>query len=95
MTKLGLYALIVLLLSLSLPGHAQYALHIHFLDKDSLFNPSRLGLNTNFKSRAECTEYVYRIPSILQTKGFSAASVDTVQFDSLQAMAKIYLGEIY
>jgi outer membrane protein assembly factor BamA len=95
MTKLRLYALIVLFLTTGFTGLSQYALHINFVDKDSLFEPTRLGLNTNFKSKTECTEYIYRIPSILQNKGFTTASVDSVSYDSLHAIAKIYLGEIY
>ena len=95
MTKLRLYVLTTLLLTHGLTALSQYALHIDFVDKDSLFVPSRLGLSTNFKTRTECTEYVYRIPSILQNKGFTTASVDSVRYDSLQALAKIYLGEIY
>ena len=65
------------------------------MDKDSLFNPGRLGLVTSFKSRAECTEYIYKIPGILQSKGFTNASVDSVQYDSLQAYARIWLGVIF
>lgn len=71
---------------------AQYRLQITPVDKDSAFM-QQLRLQTEFRNRMTCEEYVYNIPSLLQTKGYPAASVDSIQFDSLSASLSLYVGE--
>ena len=95
MTKLSRYVCTIMLFLVSHAGFSQYHLNVFFVDKDSLFNQHNLGLQSSFKNRVSCTEYVYQLPAFLQAKGFSTASIDSVQFDSLEASIRLYLGDIY
>jgi outer membrane protein assembly factor BamA len=87
--------LLFLLLSGNISGFAQYRLHIIPVDKDSLFIQKKLGLETSFKSRDACTEYLYTIPGLLQAKGYMTASVDSARYDSAGAAVRLYVGEVY
>jgi len=78
-----------------LNGFSQYQLKIICIDRDSIFDQKNLGLQSNFKNKDACIEYVYRIPFLLQAKGFATASVDTIRFDSLQAQVHLYIGDTY
>ncbi|HCL83503.1 MAG TPA: hypothetical protein DIC22_05975 [Chitinophagaceae bacterium] len=94
MAKLGLYVFIPLLLLASfLPARAQYALHVKLSSPDSLLRASSIGIPPEFKDRAVCTEYVYRLMDMLRNKGFTSASIDSVQFDSASAFLQLYIGE--
>ena len=95
MAKLRLYGLISLLLLASfLPAHAQYRLAGRSQSPRILFsNPHQSGFLPNFKDRAACTEYIYKLTDLLRNKGFTAASIDSVQFDSASAYLQLYLGE--
>lgn len=97
MAKLREYRLIILLLLIlsNLRGLAQYPLHISSVDKDSLFVQKKLGLTTSFRNRAACTEYIYNIPFLLQSKGYMTASLDSMRFDSTGATIRLYVGEAY
>ncbi|HTQ29230.1 MAG TPA: hypothetical protein VMI35_13925 [Puia sp.] len=96
MTKLGLYAAACVWLTLvGLSGYSQYRLKVVCVDRDSVFNQKNLGLQEAFKNRDACTEYIYRMPSILQAKGFAAASIDSIRFDSIQAVVNLYVGDVY
>ena len=70
----------------------QYKLTIKFIDKDSLFTGQELHLQTNFKSQLFCADYINKLPGILNTQGYLAASVDAVNFDSAAATIQLYLG---
>jgi outer membrane protein assembly factor BamA len=59
----------------------------------SLLNAPALGIPASFKDRNACTEYLYALPGLLHEKGFAAASVDSVHFDSAAAFIRLYLGE--
>ena len=61
---------------------------------DSLIQNPQL-LTDSFPSRADASVYVSKLPSLLQSKGYLAASVDSVQYDSLSAMVVLYLGDQY
>ena len=94
MAKLRLYVFIpFLLLASFLPAHAQYALHVKLSSSDSLLRSASLGIPPNFKDRAGCTEYVYKLADLLRNKGFTSASIDSVQFDSSAAFLQLYIGE--
>jgi outer membrane protein assembly factor BamA len=97
MTKLRGYGRTLLLLFIisGYRGFAQYPLHIRPVDKDSLFTLKKLGAPASFSSRAACTEYIYRIPSLLQARGFMTASVDSIRYDSSGAIIRLYLGPAY
>ena len=92
--RYGRTLLLLLLLSNS-RVFAQYRLHISYVDKDSLSLQKKLGLETSFKSRETCTEYIYNIPALLQAKGFMTASVDSTHYDSAGATIRLYVGSAY
>src|SRR4030095_632979 len=94
MAKIRLYGFILLLLLGSLaPARAQYALHVKMSSPDSVVKSSSLGIPDNFKDRAGCTEYIFRLTDLLRNKGFTAASIDSVQMDSASAFLQLYIGE--
>ncbi|HTS42828.1 MAG TPA: POTRA domain-containing protein [Puia sp.] len=97
MTKLGLYGgtFLILLLISCLHGFSQYHLKVICIDKDSIFSQKNLGLQSVFRDKDACIEYIYKIPSLLQTKGFSTASVDSIRIDSMQALVNLYIGDVY
>ena len=69
-----------------------YQLNLHYLDKDSLFPQQLPDLRTSFVNLPQCADYINKIPSLLSMKGFPAASVDRIQFDTGFAEIDIYLG---
>jgi outer membrane protein assembly factor BamA len=94
MAKLRLSGLITLLLLASIrPAHAQYALHVKLNSPDSILRAPLLGIPASFKDRAVCTEYIYKLTDLLRTKGFTSASVDSIQFDTTSAFLRLYIGE--
>jgi outer membrane protein assembly factor BamA len=73
---------------------AQFRLKIQPVDKDAAFVES-LRLDTNFRSNAECLVYINKLPALLQSKGYPAASVDTVYNDSQGMVCALYIGESF
>ncbi len=71
---------------------AQYQLRIHYLDKDTTFRPQVLKLQTSFTSQLMCQDYISKLPALLNTKGYAAASVDFITYDSSFATLELYLG---
>lgn len=71
---------------------AQYALHIIPVDRDSTFIKDSLRLQSSFKDRHNCEEYVRKIPTILQQRGFPVVSVDSERYDSTEATIELYVG---
>lgn len=53
----------------------------------------KLSLQRVFSSQIEASLYAVKLPSLLQSKGYITASVDSMSFDSLSAIIVIYLGE--
>jgi outer membrane protein assembly factor BamA len=72
---------------------AQYRLQIKGVDKDSGFIYSTLRLQADFKNQVLAREYIINLPSLLQTKGYPAASVDSVYDDSTGTFCSLYVGE--
>lgn len=82
---------VICLLPLSMLG--QYRLIIKPVDKDSAFVQQNLKLQPGFRNMESCQEYVLNLPGLLRAKGFAAASVDSVHFDSTFAIVSLYVGE--
>ena len=78
---------------LVLQGRAQQVFPLQYHFTDSLVKPEQLGLQTSFPGQAACAEYIFRIPKLLQQKGFMAASVDSVWMDSTRANVQVYIGK--
>jgi len=72
----------------------KYELSIRVVDKDSA-TLNTIGLQNSFDSRAACTDYLNKLPSFLQSKGYVTASLDSLTYDSLSAHAVLFLGEAY
>ena len=71
---------------------AQYHLQINYVDKDSTFKPQELKLETNFVSQLLCSDYINKLPALLNSKGFSGASIDSIVTDSSFTSIQLYLG---
>ncbi len=54
-----------------------YLLHIHPVSKDSSFAPAGLGLQAAFASETAVINYIFKIPQLLASKGYPAASIDS------------------
>ncbi|OQP66822.1 hypothetical protein A3860_00170 [Niastella vici] len=90
-TRLGIVLAFWLVCPFLLP--AQYRLHIKPVDKDSLFIYTTLRLQAGFKNADLAREYIANLPALLQSKGYPAASVDSVFKDSLGTVCVLYVGE--
>lgn len=74
---------------------AQFRLQIKPVDKDSGFIYTTLGLQSNFKNEVLAREYIDNLPGLLQSKGYPAASIDTILYDPLGAVCSLYVGESF
>lgn len=76
-------------------GQTTYSLNAKCVDKAPEFLKNDLGLQTEFKSRAICIDYVNKLPSLLHAKGFVNASLDSIFFDTVSARLVLYIGQQY
>ena len=83
-----------LFLNFSLSAQTKYELSIKAVDRDPVFL-NTIGLQNSFPSRVSCVEYINRIPSILQAKGYISASMDSLSYDSSSARLVLFLGDSY
>lgn len=74
---------------------AQFKLQVSAVDRDSTFISQTLRLQTNFRTQPLAREYVNKLPALLQSKGYSNASVDSAHFDSTQAFVQLYVGDAF
>jgi outer membrane protein assembly factor BamA len=77
------------------PAKNSYLLSINFVDKDSSFKPQDLKLQSAFNSEVAVLEYINTLPSLLASKGYPVASVDSFWTDSSIVYANLYLGIKY
>lgn len=91
--RMMLLLLVVTLLPVSMLS--QYRLIIRPVDKDSAFVQQNLKLQQSFRNPEFCRDYVSKLPNLLHSKGYAAASVDSVFFDSLSATVSLYVGESF
>lgn len=94
MSKLALYGLMVAACCSSFVLKAQYQVRILPVDKDSAFI-SQLKLQSGFKNNTLAAEYINSLPELMQSRGFIAASVDSVHYDSTFALVSLYVGESF
>jgi outer membrane protein assembly factor BamA len=76
-------------------GQSNYTLQAKCIDRPDEFLKNEIGLQTEFVSRLSCIEYVNKLPSLLQSKGFVTSSIDSSLFDSTSAKLVLYLGQQY
>src|SRR6476661_6435806 len=97
MAKLTVYhkisGLLLVALILTISSNGQYKLQFRPVDRDSLFLKETLKLQSNFSLKQYCISYVNKLPSLLKTKGYPNASIDSIAFDSLAAICVLYVGE--
>lgn len=98
MTKVEVYDhnkmwMLLVMLLLPVTMLAQYRLRIIPVDKDSAFIYGTLKLPNSFNNQFTCAQYVSKLPAMLQARGYDAASVDSVRYDSLSAVMELYVGE--
>ena len=93
--KRMMMALVVVMALLPLSMFGQYQLIIRPVDKDSVFVQQNLKVQSSFRNRDLCQDYVNNLPALLRTRGYAAASVDSAQFDTLSATVSLYIGESF
>src|SRR4030095_1831101 len=89
-----LFLVIILIQNISF-GQTTYLLNAKCVDKSSEFLKSEVGLQTEFPTRLSCIDYVNKLPSLLQAKGFVNASLDSIFFDTTSARLVLYIGQQY
>lgn len=72
-----------------------FPLLIEWVDKDSSFKPEALQLQKQFPSQAEAIGYLSKIPGIMLSKGYPAASVDSIWYPDSAVAIKLYAGRHY
>jgi outer membrane protein assembly factor BamA len=89
-----LFLIIILIQNISF-GQTSYSLNAKCVDKTPEYLKNEIGLQTEFLSRNVCIDYVNKLPSLLQAKGFVNASLDSIFFDTASARVVLYIGEQY
>jgi outer membrane protein assembly factor BamA len=69
--------------------------HVQYVGEDTVMLQQKAGVQTLFQNRSEAAVYIARLPSLLQSKGYITASVDSMQLDSASAKVSLFLGEQY
>ncbi len=93
--SLLVFLFILLLLHGFVSAQNKYELNIRAIDKDSAFLMNEVGLQNSFSSRTACIDYINKLPSFLQSKGYATASIDSLAYDSTAAHVVLFLGEVY
>ena len=93
--RVQISVLVFLLLSIHLPAQGKYILRLKGVDKDSALLASQLGIPADFASRYACTEYINKLPGLLQAKGYVTASIDSLRYDSSFASMVLFAGQVY
>ncbi len=77
------------------PDKKPFALLVHLVGKDSGFAIPALGIQTAFTSEAETMSYINKLPSLLTSKGYPVASVDSFWRQNDSFHIALYTGEQY
>jgi len=72
-----------------------YPLVIEVIGKDSLFNLQSLQLKSVFTTRELAIEYASKIPSLILSLGYPAASVDSIWENEESVHARLFPGPQY
>ena len=80
---------------MSASAGAQYRLKILPVDRDSAVDLHAIGIQTSFRNRLACETYVGNLTHLMTVKGFPAASVDSVRYDSSVATVELFVGMPY
>ena len=74
--------------------NSNFQLKITRVDSNNLLTTQALQLQTSFANKALCAAYINNLPALLQLRGYLAASVDEVEFDTDTARLRLYLGQL-
>ncbi|MEZ5027188.1 MAG: ShlB/FhaC/HecB family hemolysin secretion/activation protein [Ferruginibacter sp.] len=72
-----------------------YLLQIKLVDKDSVFNLQALKLQTSFSGKSSCYNYISSLISLLSSKGYPTASVDSILDKENYTLIHLFLGKQY
>ena len=78
-----------------LQAQKNYPLEINCIDKPAGFATQTLQLKQDFISLTECRDYANNLITLLQTKGYITASIDSLAFDTTKAVMKLFVGDLY
>jgi outer membrane protein assembly factor BamA len=87
--------LLWLLLCINVSAQNNYQLIITTVDKSTAGSSPINALKTTFPNKQQCIDYVKKIPSLLQAKGYISASIDTLKVGEKSASILLYIGEMY
>ena len=73
----------------------QYNLQVRYIDSANLLTRQSASIQTVFNSKSECDEYLVKLPSLLQSKGFIAASLDSFVSAGNNTSVYLFLGRQY
>ena len=91
--RLQISVLVLLLLVVSASAQNNYRIHLNGVDKDSATIIKLTGLQTGFSSRLQCEEYINNLQSVLQSKGYATASIDSLHYQPDFAVIHLFIGE--
>ncbi|MDQ6814027.1 MAG: hypothetical protein M3040_09830 [Bacteroidota bacterium] len=99
LTRYKVIAVLGVLMSIgcfsSLIAQSNYKLVIFPIDRDSSFSIGSIGIKTSFLSELDCSQYLGKLPALLQSKGYIASSVDSVTVTDQHTVVYLFLGEQY
>jgi outer membrane protein assembly factor BamA len=72
-----------------------YQLNIQFVDKDNSFNAAPLKLQTAFANKTACNTYIQGLITMLSSKGYPTASVDSIFENGNATTIHLFLGKQY
>jgi outer membrane protein assembly factor BamA len=87
--------LLWLLLCINVSAQNNYQLIITTVDKSTAGSSPINALKTTFPNKQQCIDYVKKIPSLLQAKGYISASIDTLKVGEKSASILLFIGEMY
>ncbi len=76
-------------------GQSGFVLQVHFADSASNQLRQNAAIQTRFKSKIDCDEYLVKLPSMLQSKGFISASIDSFFYKENRVDVILFLGQQY
>jgi len=72
-----------------------YQLNIRFVDKDNSFSAGPLKLETTFANKFLCDNYIQGLVTLLSSKGYPTASVDSIFEKENTTLIHLFLGKQY
>lgn len=87
------FTLFIFLFLPNVYSQKKYTVQYLLYGKDASYKIQKPELKTIFDDEETASTYISSLPEILLSRGFPAASIDSVKYDSTNAVAQLYLGE--